>query len=78
MVESFAGIPHSYFLVYRHIQDSQMSGLELFIKMNNGFQLLHIFLKSSILDFWLNPESAFEFSKFKLATMYLFLVVLMY
>ena len=43
MVESFAGIPHSYFWLYKHIQDSQVSGLELFIKMNNGFQLLHIF-----------------------------------
>ena len=43
-------------LLRAYLEPSQRSKMKLYAKINNGFQALNIFAKSSILDFWLDSE----------------------
>ena len=43
-----------------YLEPRQISKMELFEKLVNGFQLLTIFIKSSILDVWQGSEYASE------------------
>ena len=46
------------------LESSQISKMEPFVKMVNGFQLLFILTKSSILDVWLGSQCGSEFPIF--------------
>ena len=53
------------------IQDSRISGMGVFTKINTCFKL--VFEESSILYIWLNPKSTSDFSGCKFAIKYYFL-----